>query len=61
MRGGERLQDQIVAGAQVGTFVAQDRRNFGFGQRFQRAFADHYAAANARQTVGQWLRHFQHA
>ncbi len=61
VRGGERLEDQIVTGAQMGTLVAEDRGNLGLGERVQRAFADHHSAADAGQTVGQRLRHFQDA
>ena len=61
MCGGERLEDEIVTGAQMGTLVAQDRGNLGLGERVQRALADHHSAADAGQTVGQWLRHFEDA
>ncbi len=60
MRSGERLEDEIVSCAQMGTLVAEDRGNLGLGERVQRALADHHSAANAGQTVGQRLRHFQH-
>ncbi len=58
---GERLEDEIVTGAQMGTLVAQDRGNLGLGERVQRALADHHSAADAGQTVGQWLRYFEDA
>ena len=61
VRGGERLEDQIVSGAQMGTLVAEDRGNLGLGERVQRALADHHSAADAGQTVGQRLRHFEDA
>jgi hypothetical protein len=60
VRCGERLEHQIVSCAQVGSLVAQDRGNLGLGERVQRALANHHAAANAGQAVGQRLCHFQH-
>ena len=53
MHGDERLEHQVVAGPQVGAFVAQYRLYFGVAQRRQRALAQHDPAADAGQTVGQ--------
>ena len=53
--------DEIVTGAQMGTLVAEDRGDLGLGERVQRALADHHPAADAGQTVRQWLRHFEDA
>jgi hypothetical protein len=53
--GDERLEHQVVAGPQMGAFVAQYRRDFGVTQRRQGALAHHHPAPDSGQTVGQRL------
>ena len=61
VRRGERLQNQVVAGAQMGPLVGEDGGDFGVGERVQRSLADHHPAAHAGQTVGKRLGDVQDA
>ena len=59
MHGDERLEYQVMAGAQMCAFVAQDRDQLGLRHRGQGALAEHHPAAHSGQAVRQWFGHPQ--
>ena len=44
----------------MGAFVAEDRHEFGVGERRERALAEHHAAAHTGKAVGQRLGDVKH-
>jgi hypothetical protein len=61
MHRGERFQNQVMPGSQMGPLVGEDGRDFVVGESGQRSFADHNPAAHTRQTVGKRLWNVQDA
>ena len=59
MRGGERLQNQVVTRTQMGPLVGEDGGDFCVGKVVQCSLADHDTTTHARQAVGQRLRDVQ--
>ncbi len=53
----ERLEHEVVAGAQVRALMVQDRRNLRLTQHIERTLAEHHAAAHTGQAVGHRLGH----